>query len=82
MVDSVKNYGIAGVSANVQLGKAGPIIVGSDSSQISFTDKDGAIENISIGSGSQADHGVTKTQLDTIEQPKLQYKKIIAYVVI
>ena len=75
MVDSVKNYGIAGVSANVQLGKAGPIIVGSDSSQISFTDKDGAIENVSIGAGSQADHGVTKTQLDTIEAPKLQYKK-------
>mgnify|MGYP003627594734 FL=1 len=75
MVDSVKNYGIAGVGANVEIGKGGPIIVGSDSSQIKFTDKDGALEGAAIGQGSQADHGVTKGQLDLIEAPKLQYKK-------
>lgn len=75
MVDSVKNYGIAGVGANVEIGKGGPIIVGSDSSQIKFTDKDGGIENAFIGAGSEAGHGVTKAQLDTIEAPKLQYKK-------
>ncbi len=75
MVDSVKNYGIAGVGANVEIGKGGPIIVGSDSSQIKFTDKDGAIEQAFVGAGSEASHGVTKAQLDTIEEPKLQYKK-------
>lgn len=80
MVDSVKNYGIAGVSANVQLGKGGPIIVGSDSSVITLTDKDGTKSQIGIANATAASHGVTKAQLDSITDPKLQFKKTtVAY---
>jgi hypothetical protein len=75
MVDSVKNYGIAGVGTSVEIGKGGPVIDATVSSVISFKDKDGALEGASIGAGSEASHGVTKAQLDLIEAPKLQYKK-------
>ena len=66
MVDSVKNYGIAGVSANVELGKQGAKIIGSDSSQLSFQDKDGNSENIAIAQGTDDTHGVTKQQLEDV----------------
>lgn len=66
MVDSVKNYGLAGVAANVELGKQGAQIIGSDSSQIAFLDKDGNAEELAIAEGTDATHGVTKNQLDSI----------------
>ena len=75
MVDSVKNYGIAGVSANVQLGKGGPKIIGSDSSQISIIDQNDNAEIIAIANGTVSTHAVNKAQLDAIVDPKLQYKK-------
>ena len=75
MVDSVKNYGIAGVSANVQLGKGGPQIIGSDSSQISILDQNNNAEIIAIANGTVLTHAVNKSQLDAIVDPKLQYKK-------
>jgi hypothetical protein len=75
MVDSVKNYGIAGVSANVELGKQGAQIIGSDSSQISLQDKDGNATVIAIADGTDASHGVTKSQYDDIILPKLSYNK-------
>lgn len=80
MVDSVKNYGLAGVNANVELGKQGAKIIGSDSSQISFQDKDGNASVIAIADGTDASHGVTKSQYDAIVLPKLSYNKSsIAY---
>ena len=80
MVDSVKNYGLAGVNANVELGKQGAKIIGSDSSQISFQDKDGNASVIAIADGTDASHGVTKNQFDNIVLPKLSYNKSsIAY---
>ena len=80
MVDSVKNYGLAGVNANVELGKQGAKIIGSDSSQISFQDKDGNASVIAIADGTDASHGVTKNQYDGIVLPKLSYNKsAIAY---
>lgn len=75
MVDSVKNYGLAGVSANVELGKQGAQIIGSDSSQISFQDKDGNASVIAIAEGTADSHGVAKSQYDGIVLPKLQYDK-------
>ena len=42
MVDSVKNYGIAGVGANVELGKAGSRLVGS-SSDITLQKNNGSL---------------------------------------
>ena len=75
MVDSVKNYGIAGVGANVELGKQGAKIIGSDSSQISFQDKDGGAENVIIASGTGDTHGINKTQLDEASLPKVSISK-------
>jgi len=80
MVDSVKNYGLAGLNANVELGKQGAKIIGSDSSQIAFQDKDGNASVIAIADGTDASHGVTKSQFDGIVLPKLSYNKsAIAY---
>jgi hypothetical protein len=72
MVDSVKNYGIAGVSANVELGKQGAKIIGSDSSQLSFQDKDGNLENIAIAQGTDDTHGVSKQQMDNATSQRVQ----------
>ena len=59
MVDSVKNYGLAGVSANVELGKQGAQIIGNDSSVISLQDKDGGAEVAAIANGT-ASHAVNQ----------------------
>ena len=74
MVDSVKNYGIAGVGANVQLGKSGLTVVGSNSDQVSFVNTSDALVNANLANGSAATHAVTKAQFDVIEAPKLKYK--------
>lgn len=71
MVDSVKNYGIAGVGANVELGKQGPKFVGNDSSQISLQDNEGNSTVIAVAEGTDASHAVTKDQLDAIVLPKV-----------
>jgi len=73
MVDSVKNYGIAGVGANVQLGKSGVKVVGSNSDQVSFVNTSDALVNANLANGSAATHAVTKAQFDVIEAPKLKY---------
>ena len=72
MVDSVKQYGIAGVGSTVELGKQGPKIVGNDN-QIAFQDKDGNPVSIAIGQGTDATHGVTLEQLEGIQGDMLQY---------
>lgn len=73
MVDSVKNYGIAGVGANVQLGKSGVTVVGSNSDQISFTNSSDQLVSINIADGTDGTHAATKSQFDGIVSPKLQY---------
>jgi len=76
MVDSVKNYGIAGVSTTLELGKQGAVIDGSDSSVISFKDKDGALENVAVADGTASSHAVTKSQLDSSVGQKLSVKDV------
>lgn len=71
MVDSVKNYGIAGVSTTLELGKQGAKIDASSSSVISLKDKDDGLENVAIANGTDATHGVNKSQLDGISSTKL-----------
>ena len=75
MVDSVKNYGSAGVSTTLELGKQGAKIDASDTSVISLKDKDDNLESIAIGQGTDATHAVTQTQLDGATAQKLQYIK-------
>jgi len=75
MVDSVKNYGIAGASTTIELGKQGAVIDASSSSVISLKDKDGGLEKIAIAEGSDATHAVTQSQLDLATASKVQIKK-------
>lgn len=74
MVDSVKNYGIAGASTTIELGKQGAVIDASSSSIISLKDKDGALEQIHIANGTVDSHAVTKAQLDIASSQKIQIK--------
>lgn len=64
MVDSVKNYGITGVSSTVELGKQGAVIDASNSSVITIKDKDDDLINAAIAEGTDVSHAVTKNQLD------------------
>ena len=73
MVDAVKNYGIAGASTTVELGKQGAVIDASDSAIISLKDKDGSLEEIAIANGTASSHAVTKAQLDATGSQKLKY---------
>jgi len=76
MVDSVKNYGIAGASTTVELGKQGAVIDASSSSVISLKDKDGALESVAIGEGTADSHAVTKNQLDSAQGQKVSVKQV------
>lgn len=73
MVDSVKQYNLAGIAANVELGKQGPVIDASNASVVSFKDKNGNASVIAIGEGVDATHGVTLNQLNSISGNSLAY---------
>lgn len=73
MVDSVKNYGITGVGAVVELGKQGPKIDGSNSEVIAFTDKDGTASPIAIAEGVNPEHSVALSQLSSATANKVAY---------
>ena len=73
MVDSVKNYGIAGASTTIELGKQGAVIDATDSALISLKDKDGNLEEIAIANGTASSHAVNKAQLDGSTSQKIQY---------
>ena len=66
MVDSVKNYGLSGTSANVELGKGGPRMIGS-SDNIALMADNTNFARAEILAGTNVDQAVTKTQLDAIE---------------
>jgi hypothetical protein len=74
MVDAVKNYGIAGASTTIELGKQGAVIDATNSSLISFKDKDGNLEEIAIGTGTASSHAVNKAQFDGATSQKIQIK--------
>ena len=73
MVDSVKQYNLAGVAANVELGKQGPVIDSSNASVIAFKNKNGNASVIAIAEGTDLTHGVTLNQLDGISLNALSY---------
>lgn len=75
MVDSVKQYNLAGVAANVELGKQGPVIVGSNSGVISLTDKNGNLTVAAIAEGTLASHAVTLAQFNSSGGQRLKYIK-------
>ena len=65
MVDSVKNYGLTGVSANVEIGKGGPRVIGN-SDYISIMADNTSQARANIADGTNADHAVSKSQLDAL----------------
>ena len=73
MVDSVKNYGITGVGAVVELGKQGPKIDGSNADEIAFTDKNGNASVIAVAEGVDPEHAVALSQLDAATAAKVDY---------
>ena len=62
----IKNYGIKGVGANIQLGKAGNTIE-SSSGNIILKQDDGSLATISGANGTASSHFVTKAQLDALD---------------
>ena len=80
MVDSVKNYGITGVGANVELGKQGPRIDASDATVIDLKDKDGNLTVATIAEGVDPEHAVALSQLTVADQNKFNYRTFeVAY---
>lgn len=69
---TVKKYNLAGVSANVELGKQGSYISGNASS-IGFYTSGDALQKIAIANATASDHAVTKAQLDDIASDLIQH---------
>ena len=75
MVDSVKNYGITGVAANVELGKQGAVISGTSADSINLVDSEGNVVVAQVAAGTSAEHAANKSQLDLLALPKLSYRQ-------
>tara|TARA_R110002124_G_scaffold3049_2_gene20897 strand:+ start:188 stop:727 length:540 start_codon:yes stop_codon:yes gene_type:complete len=60
----MKQYNVKGVASTVEIGKQGPKIVGSANS-VALQDKDGNAENLIMAAGTDAEHAVTLSQLDS-----------------
>lgn len=74
MVDSVKNYGLAGIGATVELGKNGAKIVGG-SDDISLKDSNNNLITAKIANATIASHAVSKAQMDAETSGRLQVVK-------
>ena len=68
---TVKQYNIAGVGSTVELGKGGPVI-DDESSKIALLNSSSVELNAAIGDGTEAAHGVTKSQLDSASDLKIR----------
>lgn len=64
MVDSVKQYNLAGVASEVELGKKGSKIDGTNADQVSLKTTAGALAHAEIANGTIATHAVTLAQLE------------------
>ena len=62
---TVKKYNLAGLGANVELGKQGSYIAGN-ASAIGFYTSGDALQKIAIANATASDHAVTKAQLDEV----------------
>ena len=67
---NIKNFGIAGVSADVQMGKSGGrIVYDSGNTLFKFTESDGStLARLQVGEPTQAGDVVTKQYLDGVSQ--------------
>ena len=69
---TVKKYNLAGVSANVELGKQGSYISGN-ASAIGFYTSGDALQKIAIANATASDQAVTKAQLDAASTDLVQH---------
>jgi hypothetical protein len=69
---SVKKYNLAGVAANVELGKKGSYIAGTANS-IGFYTSGNALQKLSIANATASTQAVTKAQLDELSEDLLQH---------
>ncbi len=69
---TVKKYNLAGLNANVELGKQGSYVTGS-SSQIGFYANGGSLQKLRIANATVSTEAVTKAQLDATADEVLQH---------
>jgi hypothetical protein len=69
---AVKKYNLAGLNANVELGKQGSYIAGN-ASAIGFYTSAGALQKIAIANATVSDQAVTKAQLDALTADLVQH---------
>ena len=69
---TVKKYNLAGVGANVELGKQGSYIAGN-ASAIGFYTSGDALQKVAIANATAATHAVTKAQLDDTSSDLVQH---------
>jgi hypothetical protein len=77
VVDKIKNYGITGVAANVELGKGGVVISGTSADGVNLVDREGLLIVANVAPGTEPEHIVNKSQLDVITNPKLKYSTFL-----
>ena len=64
MVDSVKQYNLAGVASEVELGKKGSKIDGTAADQVALKTTTGTLAHAEVANGTLAAHAVTFAQLE------------------
>lgn len=69
---TVKKYNLAGLNANVELGKQGSYITGG-ASEIGFYANGGALQKLKIANATVASEAITKAQLDDVAADLLQH---------
>ena len=71
-VNKIKKYNLAGLSANVELGKQGSYIAGN-ATAIGFYTSAGALQKIAIANATASNHAITKAQLDAVAGDLIQH---------
>ncbi len=71
----IKKYNLAGLNANVELGKQGSYIAGN-ASAIGFYTSAGALQKIAVANATLATEAVTKAQLDALAADMVQHVTI------
>lgn len=68
----IKKYNLAGVSANVELGKQGSYITGT-ANAIGFYANGGALQKLEIANATTSTQAITKGQLDAVRDELVQH---------
>jgi hypothetical protein len=74
-VAKIKKYNLAGVNANVELGKQGSYISGN-AEAVAFYTKDDELQRVVLANATQSNQAVTKAQLDQLSSDMVQHVTI------